>query len=114
MTEQDRLLEQYKLYVEMADRVSARRIEANSFFMSILSALLAIAAFVFTKSICPGYERLVLISFSVLGLLLNGAWFLNIRTYRQLNSGKFKVIHQMEEKLPFPCYDKEWQILGQR
>ena len=112
MTQEESILEQYKMYVEMADRVSARRAEANKFFITIISALLAFATFVFTKKICPGYEKLILVAFSVLGLLLNGVWFLNIRAYRQLNSAKFKVIHEMEKKLPFPCYDREWEILG--
>jgi hypothetical protein len=35
------LLEQYKLYVEMHDRISARRNQMNSFFISLLSGLLA-------------------------------------------------------------------------
>lgn len=35
-----------------------------------------------------------------------------IRSYRQLNSGKFKVIHEIEKELPIAAYDKEWEILG--
>lgn len=112
MNDEDRILEQYKLYVEMADRVSARRTEANKFYISILSALLAFLAFVIGKNLCVGYEKLVMISFSILGLLLVGIWFLNVRAYRQLNTGKFKVIHELEKSLPFKCYDREWEILG--
>ena len=41
---EDHLFEQYKLYVEMADRVSARRMLSNSFFVSVHTAL--ITAFV--------------------------------------------------------------------
>ena len=37
---------------------------------------------------------------------------MNIRSYRQLNSGKFQVIHELEKKLPFACYDREWSLLG--
>ena len=32
---QDHLIEQYKLYVEMADRVSARRAQTNRFYISL-------------------------------------------------------------------------------
>lgn len=35
---QDLLIEQYKLYVEMADRISARRAETNKFYISLLTA----------------------------------------------------------------------------
>ena len=113
MSEEDRLLEQYKLYVEMADRVSGRRLETNKFFISILSALLAFITFVLVRNLCPGYEDGIIACFSILGLLAVGLWFLNIRSYRQLNKGKFDIIHKMEEGLPFPCYKKEWEILGE-
>lgn len=36
------LFEQYKLYVEMADRISTRRMWANSFFLSVHTALIAV------------------------------------------------------------------------
>jgi hypothetical protein len=39
---QDHLMEQYKICVEMADRVSVRRNQANSFYISLLSALIAL------------------------------------------------------------------------
>ena len=39
------LLEQYKLYVEMADRISARRQTANSFFLSINTAIIALISY---------------------------------------------------------------------
>ena len=36
---QSAILEQYKLYVEMADRVSARRALANTFFLTLNTAV---------------------------------------------------------------------------
>lgn len=39
------LLDQYKLYVEMADRISQRRTTANSYFLSVNSAILAFAGY---------------------------------------------------------------------
>ncbi len=49
---------------------------------------------------------------AILGLILCLIWFINIRSYKQLNAGKFKIIGEMEEQLPFSCYKKEWEILG--
>lgn len=112
MEDQFPALEQYKLYVEMADRVSARRAETNKFYISLISALLAFLIFVVSREIIKEYIDIIIIAFSLLGLILNASWFVNIRSYRQLNSGKFKVIHEMENQLPFPCYTKEWEILG--
>jgi len=39
-------------------------------------------------------------------------WFL-LRSYKQLNTGKFKVIHEIEKKLPLALYDFEWKILDE-
>ncbi len=51
MSEKEIILEEYKLYVEMADRVSARRIETNKFYITLLTALLAILTLVVDKKI---------------------------------------------------------------
>ena len=105
------ILEQYKLYVEMADRVSSRKVQIASFYTSILSALLALLSITSNKDIFQGSQSFVLLTVSILGLCLCLAWAANINSYKQLNSLKFKVIHEMEYHLPFPCYDREWQIL---
>ena len=43
------LLDQYKLYVEMADRISSRRATANSYFLSVNSAILAFVGYLTSK-----------------------------------------------------------------
>ena len=108
---QEHLLEQYKLFVEMADNVSARRAQTNSFYITVLSALLAVLS-LSAESFSSDVQNIAFLAVSILGLVLCYVWNVNIRSYRQLNSGKFKVIHEMEEKLPFACYDREWEILG--
>lgn len=105
------LLEQYKLYVEMADRVSSRRVQTASFYTSILSALLALLSITSNKELFQGPQSFVLLTIAILGLCLCLAWAANINSYKQLNSLKFKVIHDMEAHLPYPCYDMEWKIL---
>lgn len=105
------LLEQYKLYVEMADRVSSRRVQIASFYTSILSALLALLSITNNKDLFQGPQSFVLLTVAILGLCLCLAWAANINSYKQLNFLKFKVIHEMEAYLPFPCYDREWEIL---
>lgn len=102
------LLDQYKLYVEMADRVSARRIDASKLYSSLLTGLLAVTSFILNQGV-P--QQGVLLAMSCLGFILCIVWILNIRSYKQLNFLKFQVIHEMEQRLPFPCYDREWQIL---
>ncbi len=107
----EHLLEQYKLYVEMADRISDRRERTNRFYISLLSVLLALLSIAVGRNILDGFQTVVFMIIGILGLGLCILWNINIRSYRQLNSGKFKVIHEMEQDLPFSCYDREWEIL---
>lgn len=108
------LLEQYKLFVGMADQVSERRLKTNQFYVGVISGLLAVLAFVYKKdnfNNLQSYHEAIVIAVTVLGLSLNCLWFINIRSFRKLNSGKFEVIHQMESLLPFQPFDLEWEII---
>jgi hypothetical protein len=112
---QDHLLEQYKLYVEMADRNSSRRNQINNFYISLLSSLLAFIALVTNKDIVQfrgsDSQAVAFLAVAILGVLLCSIWYVNIQSYKQLSSSKFKVIHELEKQMPFPCYDKEWNFL---
>lgn len=103
------LIEQYKLYVEMADRVSTRRQAANVFFVSINSAILALVGY---SNILPNATLVGTLSYAVptAGMLLCLLWWLIIRSYRDLNTVKFKVIHELEKRLPAKLYSYEWEM----
>ncbi len=107
---QEHLLEQYKLYIEMMDRVTARRGNANQFYLSLLSALLGILTLFTDSQKNLIYPKTLFLLLSILGFILCISWLITIDSYKQLNSLKFKVIHEMEEELPFPCYKREWDI----
>src|SRR5918995_6847152 len=87
MTEENKstqqYLELYKLAVEMADRVSARRATANAFFLTVSTALLA---FVSSGSL----NMLWLVALA--GIALSGTWWILLKSYRGLNAAKFGVI----------------------
>lgn len=102
------LLEIYKLHVEMADRVSNRRLQTNCFYFVLVSGLLTLSSFIISKNIFVGYGKAMLIAVAVLGILLCVVWVINIHSYKQLNSGKFQVIHDLEQKLSYAFYTKEW------
>jgi hypothetical protein len=105
------LLEQYKIYVEMTDRISARRSQTNSFYITLLSSLLAFISLVSDKQLFSTSKDELLFLVAILGIFLCYSWYANIRSYKQLNSLKFKVVHEMEQCLLFACYDREWEIL---
>jgi len=104
--ETKRIFEQYKLYVEMADRVSQRRMNANTFFIAANTLLFTAAAFI-------GSKDLVWIFFvGIVGCVISYAWYYTLNSYRQLNTGKFTVINEIEKLLPLSGFSYEWEVLG--
>lgn len=108
---QEHLLDQYKLYVEMADRISLRRDQSNRFYSALLTGLLAVLAVVVDRDILSEVQAVVFLAVALVGMAVCIVWLINIRSYEQLNSGKFKVVQEMEVQLPFPSYLREWEIL---
>ena len=104
----DHLLEQYKLYVEMGDRVSQRRDQSSRFYATIYSALAAILILEARFDLSGDAWGPVFLIAGIVGVVVAGIWFMNIRSYRRLNSAKFAVINEMEAQLPFSGYGKEW------
>ncbi|SRR6266508_4477793 len=107
---ENHLFEQYKLCVEMADRVSARRMLANSFFVGVHTALITAFTVLLKENTLPR-NFLGYVPFAAV-ILLCFVWWRIVYSYRQLNSGKFKVIHALEQELPSAPYDAEWTALG--
>lgn len=100
------LLDQYKLYVEMADRVSQRRTAANSYFLSVNSAILAFVGYLTSKD-SSDYLWLL----AVAGVALTFLWYSIITSYRNLNSAKWGVVHEIEKLLPISPYHAEWESI---
>ena len=98
--------DQYKMYIDLMDKISQRRATANSFFITANAALLTVASWY--KDDFGNYMYLI----SSVGIVMSLFWFFTIRSYGQLNSGKFKVIHEIEKKLPLNLFEYEWEILG--
>jgi hypothetical protein len=97
----------YKMLVDMADKVSQRRQTANSFYLSVNTAL--IGAGVYMSSAGGGAINIILLA--VAGWLVSLFWIRNIETYKDLNSGKFAVITEIEKSLPLAPYTAEWETL---
>jgi len=107
--------ETYKLAVEMADRVSARRASANTFFFSLQAGIaVALGAFAVNTGAPddPQPDRFVLILAAIGGAVIAGSWWMLLRSYRDLNSAKFAVINRIErEHLDIALFSDEWDEL---
>lgn len=110
MDEKQELLEIYKLHAELADSVSRQRSTANRFYMLVLSGLAVLFSALLRRENGVPLEWLM-VGFGLFGMLLASAWYIVIRSYRQLNSGKFKALHELEEKLAYPFFKREWDLL---
>ena len=106
------LLEIYKLHAELADRVSQRREGANRLFVSLLTGTLIFLVAFLTYGTETMPVGAILTAVSIFGIFLSAAWYIIIRSYRQLNSGKFAALHELEEKLAYPFFKREWELLG--
>lgn len=101
----------YKLAVEMADRVSARRGGANQFYLTLETLILGVPA-AFELGTDGAAADVHVVSLSVVGVLVAVVWWLQLRSYRSLNRAKFQVILAMErEQLPVALFADEWKHL---
>ena len=100
------LLEQYKVYVQSAENVSARRVSSNRYILTVNAALVASYGF---QSASLGLTTWT-IPIAVAGIIISLLMLSIIKSHRDLNTVKFKVIHEFEQHLPAAPYDCEWQL----
>lgn len=104
------LFEQYKLYVEMSNEISKRRHQTNSFYISLSSAIIALFSLITVKIGTLNSEFILILP--IFGLITCFIWFTHLKSYKKLNSAKFKIINKIEEELPCQGFNDEWEILN--
>ena len=104
----DHLFEQYKLFVESSQKISERRITSGNFFLAINSSLVAV--FGITLSSFGNHRWNAVIP--IAGILVSIVWFRVVESYKDLNTAKFQVIHELESYLPVALFKYEWHICG--
>jgi hypothetical protein len=111
------LMEQYKLYVDSSTKVSERRATAQTFFLTANTLLASVYGLAAGRGVAPAaaqagaaWQWLVPLA----GLLLALSWFVLIGGYAALNGSKFKVIHELEQRLPARLFDREWHVLREK
>lgn len=99
------LFEQYKMYVESAEKISERRVAANNYLLTVNAFLVTLYGLV-AASIFNTYWTILV---PIAGLLVALTWHRIITSYRDLNTVKFKIIHELEQHMPAALYKYEWQ-----
>ena len=88
--------------VEMASGVSQRRDTMNNLFVMLNIAVIAAVSWMWdvkTVFLC------------VAGLVICVVWLLYINNFKRLNTAKFRVIYDLEERLGVTPFKDEWDIL---
>ncbi|MFB7312207.1 hypothetical protein [Streptomyces sp. NPDC056192] len=102
------VLEQYKVYVESADRASARRNVANTFFLTVNGILLTMFGAVAASGVreAPTAGVVCVMAAALCQCLV---WWVQAHSYRRLGSAKWAVVAELELRLPALAYSSaEW------
>lgn len=97
--------------MQSALQISQRRESANTFLLTVntlLFAALSGASVAGLGLLQPAWTLLI----SLCGVVLCFWWWRLIQAYKDLNSGKFNVIHRLEKELPAKPFTDEWNCLG--
>ncbi len=112
-TGREELLGVYRLHAELADRVSQRREGANRLYVSLLLGLLLFLGALLRFGGDDVLTRVLFGAAGAFGALLSASWCVVIRSYRQLNAGKFKTLRHLEKRLAYRFFSREWKVLGE-
>lgn len=103
--------ELYKFYVEQAEKVSSKRADTNKYMLTVNTFLIGLF------SVSTNFEEFAKTLWNYLvpasGTLICLTWYIMIKSYSNLNSAKFKVIHEMEESMKYKPFTREWELAEQ-
>jgi hypothetical protein len=103
-------LEQWKFYGQSTHQVSNRRLKNNRFYLRLLIALLGVAGIGGKLGFITPVGILFI---GAIGLPFCVLWTFHILSYKQLNSGKYRVLWKLAEDLPYDPFQMEWNRLKQ-
>ena len=105
MTDLDRKLEVYKVFISTITANENRRQQASVVYLGMIAAIVTAVGVV-----C---NNMPLIYPTSLIFLISTIWFLTIRYFRRLAKAKFAVVSEIEKDLPVAAFEMEWKILSE-
>jgi hypothetical protein len=110
-TQVEQRFEQYKIMVESSERLVARRQGVNTFFLTANGAIITAVGILVQASGVPYLRAIAIGALALAAMIICIAWSSLIRSFGQLNSGKFAVINRIERRLPLGLFSAEWEAL---
>jgi hypothetical protein len=104
MSDKSEVMELYKLHAKFANDVTAWRQKTNAFYISLFTIIISSDSFF---RINEKYSiALPCIVCGIISIL----WFLQIRSFRILNSPKFHAFDEMEDCFAIKPFEMEWTM----
>jgi hypothetical protein len=102
----------FELYLATAEKVSDRRAQANTWMLSVNSAIVALYGYLQADKLAvPNAQKTVwLWAIPVAGAIVSVAWVVLLTSYRKLNYAKFAVLQEIEADLPFQPFRREREV----
>lgn len=95
----------FEVYLSTAEKVSERRAQANSWLLSVNSALVGLYG---VLQSLPATQKLVWTwAIPLAGVIVCVAWARLLASYRKLNAAKFRVLQDIEKDLPVQLFADE-------
>ncbi len=106
--ERNVLLEQYKALIGDVGNIGVRYATANGFYVSVITALTGVLAYAGTQGPLRMKALVVVILVCYVASVVCRIWRTTLRFYGALFGGKFAVLKEMEARLAFPVYAREY------
>jgi hypothetical protein len=102
----------FELYLATAEKVSDRRAQANTWMLSVNSAIVALYGYLQADKMAVGatQKAVWLWAIPAAGAIVCLAWAALLTSYRKLNMAKFEVLQQIEFDLPIALFTREREI----
>ncbi|WP_207060932.1 hypothetical protein [Motiliproteus sp. SC1-56] len=105
--------ELYCFYAEHTELLIERRTANNRYFLTVNTAFVALLGLGIEHA--PTGSGVWLAGLPVAGILACLVWARMTRSYQTLTKARYEVIHEMEQRLPYAPYTREWaRIKGDR
>jgi hypothetical protein len=108
------LIEQYKAVIGDVGNIGTRYTTANRFYLSIISAFVALLALTESGKAFEDVNLLLVLIVSIFAMVICYIWTKTVSFYRALFGAKLQVLGEMEKGLAFPVYAREYEIMKER
>ena len=105
------LFEQYKLFLQTSETLVQRRQNVNNFYITVNTILMSFCGTVLAFDIEFEYKMIIILVFSLIGIIISVSWINILISYGNLNSSKMKIISILEKNMPASLFDAEWEVL---